>query len=78
MKKARKDIKKRFLNGMYPTEDDFSDMLDSYWHKDDQIDAEKVVQTIGGETRTILDLIANNEVVQQITNISLNLEWAEL
>lgn len=78
MKKARKDIKKRFLNGMYPTEDDFSDMLDSYWHKDDQIDAEKVVQTIGGETRTILDLIANNEVVQQITNISLNIEWAEL
>ena len=78
MKKPRKDIKKRFLNGMYPTEDDFSDMLDSYWHKDDQIDAEKVVQTIGGETRTILDLIANNEVMQQITNISLNLEWAEL
>ena len=78
MKKARKDIKKRFLNGMYPTEDDFSDTLDSYWHKDDQIDAEKVVQTIGGETRTILDLIANNEAMQQITNISLNLEWAEL
>ena len=78
MKKPRKDIKKRFLNGMYPTEGDFSDMLDSYWHKDDQIDAEKVVQTIGGETRTILDLIANNEVMQRITNISLNLEWAEL
>jgi len=78
MKKARKDIKKRFLNGMYPIEDDFANWLDSYWHKDDQIDAEKVVQTIGGETRTILDLIANNEAMQQITNISLNLEWAEL
>jgi len=73
MKKPRQDIKKSFLNGMYPKEDDFADWLDSYWHKDDQIDAEKVVQTIDGVTRSILDLIGNNEAMQHIFQLQQDL-----
>lgn len=90
MIKTRQDLKKRFRNGMYPDENDFANWLDSYWHKDDQIDAGKVVQTIDGTTRTILDLIGNNEAMQHIAVLQqqvsqikaeinlLNLEWAEL
>ena len=69
MKKTRQDLRSRFRNRMYPDEDDFANAFDSFWHKDDPIDAEKVVQTIDGTTRTILDLIGNNEAMQHILQL---------
>ena len=85
MKKTRPHLKNRYLKGMYPTEDDFADWLDSFWHKDDEIDMQKVVQYIGGQRLTVTDLInaasqsSNIELLQQnVNNITLNLEWAEI
>lgn len=76
MKKPRQELKSRFRNGMYPDEDDFANWLDSFWHKDDPIDAEKVEQILGEERRSILNLIGANSTA--ISNISLDLQWAEL
>lgn len=73
MKKTRQDLRNRFRNRMYPDEDDFANAFDSFWHKDDPIDAEKVVQTIDGTTRTILDLIGNNEAMQHILQLQQDL-----
>ncbi|MCR4559007.1 MAG: hypothetical protein K5685_02935, partial [Bacteroidales bacterium] len=49
-KKDRESLKKRFKKGMYPTEDDFADVFESYVHKDDTIEMSKVVLKEGGET----------------------------
>lgn len=49
-KKDRKSLKNRFKKGMYPTEDDFAAVLESYVHKDDTIEMSKVVLKEGGET----------------------------
>lgn len=49
-KKDRQSLKNRFKKGMYPTEDDFADVFESYVHKDDTIEMSKVVLKEGGET----------------------------
>lgn len=38
---SREDNKKRFKTGMYPTQQDFENVFDSYVHKDDTIDPSK-------------------------------------
>lgn len=40
---SREDNKKRFKTGMYPTQQDFENVFDSYVHKDDTIDPSKIV-----------------------------------
>ena len=49
-KKDRRSLNNRFKKGMYPTEDDFADVFESYVHKDDTIEMSKVVLKEGGET----------------------------
>lgn len=50
---SREDNKKRFKTGMYPTQQDFENVFDSYVHKDDTIDPSKIVS--GDEN--IVDII---------------------
>lgn len=40
---SRQDNKKRFKTGMYPTQADFENLMDSYIHKDDTIDPSQIV-----------------------------------
>lgn len=63
MIKKRADLKNRFLTGMYPTEDDFSDVFDSYFHKDDQIPAENL--------KSITNILNENNkyILEQINNM---------
>lgn len=49
-KKDRESLKNRFKKGMYPTEDDFADVFESYVHKDDTIKMSQVVLEEGGES----------------------------
>ncbi len=46
-KKDREALKNRYRKGMYPTENDFADVFESYVHKDDDIPMSKVVITDG-------------------------------
>lgn len=41
-KKSREHLKSRFLKYMFPTEEDFANVFESYVHKDDTIDPDKV------------------------------------
>lgn len=50
---SREDNKKRYKTGMYPTQQDFENVFDSYVHKDDTIDPSKIVS--GDEN--IVDII---------------------
>lgn len=50
---SREDNKKRFKTGMYPTQQDFENVFDSYVHKDDTIDPSQVMS--GDEN--IIDII---------------------
>lgn len=50
---SREDNKKRYKTGMYPTQQDFENVFDSYVHKDDTIDPSKIVS--GNEN--IVDII---------------------
>lgn len=53
-KKDREALKNRYRKGMYPTENDFADVFESYVHKDDDIPMSKVVITDGdGNTTTL-------------------------
>lgn len=53
-KKDREALKNRYRKGMYPTENDFADVFESYVHKDDDIPMSKVVITDGdGKTTTL-------------------------
>ena len=50
---SREENKKRFKTGMYPTQQDFENVFDSFVHKDDTIDPSKIVS--GDEN--IVDII---------------------
>ena len=53
-KKDREALKNRYRKGMYPTENDFADVFESYVHKDDDIPMSNVVITDGdGNTTTL-------------------------
>jgi hypothetical protein len=54
---TRTELKNKFKRGMYPNEGDFSNVFDSYVHKDDMVELEKVVQTIGNEQKTLSTII---------------------
>lgn len=69
--KTREQLRPRFENGKKPPQEDFWNWMESYWHKNDDIDASKVKTTIGGQQVNILTLI--NQI-----SANLNLEWAEL
>lgn len=60
---TRTELKNKFKRGMYPTEGDFANVFDSYVHKDDMVEFEKVVQTIGNEQKTLASII--NESKQE-------------
>ncbi len=53
-KKDREALKNRYRKGMYPTENDFADVFESYVHKDDDIPMSKVVITDGDGKPTTL------------------------
>ncbi|MBP5503378.1 MAG: hypothetical protein J6Y24_11385 [Bacteroidales bacterium] len=53
-KKDREALKNRYRKGMYPTENDFADVFESYVHKDDDIPMSKVVITDGDGNPTTL------------------------
>lgn len=53
-KKDRAALKNRYRKGMYPTENDFADVFESYVHKDDDIPMSKVVITDGDGKQTTL------------------------
>lgn len=53
-KKDREALKNRYRKGMYPTENDFADVFESYVHKDDDIQMSKVVITDGDGNPTTL------------------------
>lgn len=76
MKKTRQELRPRFENGTKPPQEDFWNWMDSFWHKDDDIDAGKVMVTIDGQSVSVLNLM--NNYTEQITNIQADLEWAEL
>ncbi|MBR2201220.1 MAG: hypothetical protein IJ894_10835 [Bacteroidales bacterium] len=76
MKKSRQALRPPFANGKKPPQQDFYDWQDSYYHLDDDIPANKVFVQIDGNKRDIVSLINKN--TQDITNIKLDLEWAEL
>ncbi|MBQ3657993.1 MAG: hypothetical protein II956_14325 [Bacteroidales bacterium] len=64
-KKDRESLKNRFLKGMYPTEDDFADVFESYVHKDDTIEMSKVVLEEGGETvGEVIDKKADKQTLE--------------
>ena len=69
--KTREQLRPRFANGKKPPQEDFYNWMESFWHKNDDIDAGKVKTTIGGQQVNILTLI--NQI-----SANLNLEWAEL
>ena len=69
--KTREQLRPRFGNGKKPPQEDFWNWMESYWHKNDDIDAGKVKTTIGGQQVNILTLI--NQI-----SANLNFEWAEL
>ncbi|MBQ3690285.1 MAG: hypothetical protein II937_10580 [Bacteroidales bacterium] len=54
---TRTELKNKFKRGMYPTEGDFANVFDSYVHKDDMVELEKVVQTIDNEQKTLATII---------------------
>ena len=76
MKKTRQQLRPAFVNGQKPPQESFWNWLDSYFHLDDDIPAGQVVVVIDGEKRNIVTLI--NQNTQNITNISNEMEWAEL
>ena len=49
-KKSREHLKSRFLKYMFPTEEDFANVFESYVHKDDTIDPDQV--KVDGKTIT--------------------------
>jgi len=53
-KTSIENLKGRFKKGMFPTEGDFGNVFDSYVHKDDSIDADKVTTDNGSKTLTTL------------------------
>ena len=77
IKKDREVLKKRFLKGMYPTEDDFADVFESYVHKDDEIINNKADKTalekFAKETEGVLEVVRNEDgtvnktVIQDLT-----------
>ena len=38
----REELKTYFKTGEYPTQNQFSDLIDSYWHKDEVMDLEAI------------------------------------
>lgn len=64
-KKAIADLKARFKKGMYPTEDDFANVLDSYVHKDDGIDIDDVTAEFGSKTLSTLLQELKQEILQE-------------
>jgi len=77
IKKDREVLKKRFLKGMYPTEDDFADVFESYVHKDDEIINNKADKTalenFAKEIEGVLEVVRNEDgtvnktVIQDLT-----------
>lgn len=73
---SREDNKKRFKTGMYPTQQDFENVFDSYVHKDDTIDPSKIVS--GDEN--IVDIInrkaeeRHNHPISEVDNLSETLQ----
>ncbi len=73
---SREDNKKRFKTGMYPTQQDFENVFDSYVHKDDTIDPSKIVS--GNEN--IVDIInrkaeeRHNHPISEVDNLSETLQ----
>lgn len=63
---------------MYPTEDDFANVFESYVHKDDDISMSKVVLTDGdGNTTTLNNVIGNKADKTDLTEITNRLTTAE-
>ena len=73
---SREDNKKRFKTGMYPTQQDFENVFDSYVHKDDTIDPSKIVS--GNEN--IVDIInrkaeeRHNHPISEVDNLGETLQ----
>lgn len=73
---SREDNKKRFKTGMYPTQQDFENVFDSYLHKDDDVPMEKVKSN--GET--VIELInrkaeeRHNHPISEVDNLSETLQ----
>lgn len=77
-KKARTALGNRFKKGMFPTEDDFADVFESYVHKDDDIQASKVVITDGdGNTTTISNELSKKADASSLDGILTRLKAAE-
>ena len=77
-KTSRADLKNRYKKGLYPTEDDFANVFESYVHKDDDISMSKVVLTDGdGNTTTLNNVIGNKADKTDLTEITNRLTTAE-
>ena len=60
MKQSRNQLKQWFKKFAYPTESQFWDWMDSYWHKDDNIPASQIdglQQVVNGVTDGIGDVL---------------------
>lgn len=73
---TRTEIKGKFKRGMYPTEQDFGNAFDSYVHKDDMVELEKIVQTIDGEQKALTTII--NETKDQAIAAAVEQAVAEI
>lgn len=77
-KTSRADLKNRFKKRMYPTEEDFANVFESYVHKDDNIPMSQVVLTDGdGNTTTLNNVIGNKADKTDLTEITNRLTTAE-
>ncbi|WP_395761860.1 hypothetical protein [Elizabethkingia anophelis] len=43
--KSKIELKRSFENGKIPTQEDFWEWMDSYWHKEEDIDLGKIQYT---------------------------------
>ena len=78
MEKTRQALKDRYRTGMYPTEADFSDVFDSYVHKNDTIEVNRVVLKAADESETPLQTLINGKAEQDtVNNIDSRLQNVE-
>lgn len=69
--KSLAQLKAWFRKGMYPTESNFSDLMDSFWHKTDDVIPIGNVGTLAERLNRKLDTADAEQIYDQIKTISV-------
>jgi len=67
--KTKTELKTYFETGDKPTQEQFYEWMDSYWHKDEKIPLDQPYKTIS--TNTILDDSFHNCIVRITSNVTV-------